>query len=71
MGKASVLVDMLGAAGIDPSPELFAEMCEERGIHPAHALAYAARGNAGVFDLGLALWAASGNGSENSNVDAK
>ncbi len=61
MGEASTLVDLLSNAGVDPSPELFAEMCEERGIHPAYALAYAARGQDGVRDLGLALWAASGD----------
>jgi hypothetical protein len=60
MGKASTLVDLLTNAGVEPSPELFDEMCRERGIHPAFSVAYAARGNAGVFDLGLALWAASG-----------
>ena len=64
MGKAmaSALVDLLGQMGIEPSPELFAEMCRERGIHPAFSIAYAARGNDGVRDLGLALWATSSDG---------
>ena len=57
---ASALVDFLGRVGVEPSPELFDEMCRERGIHPAFSLAFAARGNDGVRDLGLALWAASG-----------
>ncbi len=60
MGKASTLVDLLTNAGVEPSPELFDEMCRERGIHPAFSAAYAARGLDGVRDLGLALWAASG-----------
>ncbi len=60
MGMASTLVDLLGNAGIDVSPELFDEMCRERGIHPAFSAAYAARGLDGVRDLGLALWVASG-----------
>ena len=59
MGKASTLVDLLTSVGVEPSPELFAEMCEERKIHPAFAHAYALRGLGGVRDLGLALWAAS------------
>ena len=57
---ASALVDLLGSVGVEPSPELFDEMCRERGIHPAFSVAYAARGLDGVRDLGLALWAASG-----------
>ena len=57
---ASALVDLLGSAGVEPSPELFDEMCRERGIHPAFSVAYAARGLDGVRDLGLALWVASG-----------
>ncbi len=57
---ASALVDLLGSVGVEPSPELFDEMCRERGIHPAFSAAYAARGHDGVRDLGLALWAASG-----------
>ncbi len=60
MGKASTLVDLLTNAGVEPSPELFDEMCRERGIHPAFSVAYAARGLDGVRDLGLAVWAASG-----------
>ena len=59
MGKASTLVDLLTSVGVEPSPELFDEICREREIHPAFSVAYAARGLDGVRDVGLALWAAS------------
>ena len=48
MGKASTLVDLLANAGVEPSPELFDEMCREREIHPAFSAAYAARGLDGI-----------------------
>ena len=58
---ASALVDLLGSAGVEPSPELYAEMCEERGIHPAYAHAYAVEGLDGVRRLALGHWLASGD----------